>query len=108
MLRNEVTRHWVHPTADKCREDQVSKRFPAVKVDHGTVKGYLNERVEELPITRGFRFEKHRPKGIEEELKENQYGFRDHISHHMACLRCPYQFRLLPGSDGSQGDIFER
>jgi hypothetical protein len=84
MLGNEVTSHRVHSTPNKCREDQISKRLPTTEVNHGNIKGYLDKKVDELPITRGFRFEKHRPKSVEEELKENPYGFHDHISHYMS------------------------
>lgn len=75
MFGNEVTSHRMHPATDECGEDQISKRLPAPKVNHGEIKSYLNDEVDELPGAWGLWFEKQWTKSIEEELEDNPYGF---------------------------------
>ncbi|GAV77918.1 hypothetical protein CFOL_v3_21386 [Cephalotus follicularis] len=79
-----MTSHWVHPTSNKCGEDQISERFPAPKVNHSRIKGNLNSEVGELPKTRGLRFKKQRSESIEEELEDNPDGFCDNIRDKMS------------------------
>lgn len=71
--------HRVHAATNKCRQDQISKRFPTEEVYQSSIKGELDSQIGELPHTRRFWFEEKRPESIKEELKDNPYAFGDGI-----------------------------